>query len=77
MTKKHYVAFAAVFKTALESIEAYSESIEMNEARHALDRLILESTKIMHYDNAAFRPVQFLSACGYSAVQAGHMAATI
>jgi hypothetical protein len=49
----------------------------MNEARHALDRLILESTKIMHYDNAAFRPVQFLSACGYSAVQAGHMAATI
>lgn len=76
MTKKHYIAFAAVFKDTLESIERLPLK-SRDEAQNAIDRLILESAKIMQHDNSAFRPVQFLSACGYSAVQAFAMMAKI
>ena len=71
MSKKDYVKFAAIFKDALES----GEDQEHTEA--VLDRVIFEFTKVFHYDNAAFRPYQFLEACGYSKVQAGQMASRI
>jgi hypothetical protein len=73
MSKKDYVKFADVFKHALETAEDRSGT----ETGEILDTLIFECTKVFHYDNAAFRPYQFLEACGYSKVQAGQMAARI
>jgi len=73
MTKKDYVKFAAVFKEALEK----AEDVSGTETQEIVDRIVLECTKIMHYDNPAFRPYQFLEACGYSKVAAGQMSSRI
>jgi hypothetical protein len=76
MTKKDYIVFANAFKDALGK-ECFDRHPKAHVDIETVDNLVLTCARIFKSDNPAFRPVQFFTACGYSTVQAGYMAAKL
>ena len=75
MSKKDYVAMAEIFRDGLETLEKNPKENATGSA--VVDMIALRMARLFKADNPSFRPIQFLTACGYSVVQAGSMAARI